>query len=276
MSAPPTFLSPEDRLDLQRAYASLEHPGFAIRLSNFVGMPIEQGFKLLPRRWHRRLHHYAEQAMWRALEAAVHCLKDKKGASSDRYYRFLGTASGAVGGFIGGPALLLELPFTTTVMLRAIADIARSQGEDLDDLETRMACLEVFALGGHAQDDDAADTGYYSLRLALEAPIAGASRYIAQNGAVRREGAPALVNTIVVVSRRFGVTLSEKAAAEIVPVIGAVGGAAINRLFVHHFQDVAHGHFTIRRLERKYGTRLIRAEYRKLAAPAPKLLFAPA
>lgn len=276
MSVLPTFLSPTDRQQLRRAYEALEHPSFAIRLSNFVGTPIEMGFKLLPRRWYQRFHQYAERAMWGALDIAIHSLKDKRGPSSDRYYQLLGTAGGAVGGFFGGPALLLELPFTTTLMLKAIADIAREEGEDLADLETRMACLEVFALGGHAQDDDAAETGYYGLRLALEAPIAGASRYIAQNGVGQRGGAPVLVDAIMAVSRRFGVTLSERAAAKVVPVIGAVGGAAINHLFIQHFQDVARGHFTIRRLERTYGARLIRSEYRKLAAPAPRLLFAPA
>jgi hypothetical protein len=35
-------------------------------------------------------------------------------------------------------------------MLRSIADIARSEGEDLADPETALVCAELFALGGHA------------------------------------------------------------------------------------------------------------------------------
>jgi hypothetical protein len=53
-------------------------------------------------------------------------------------------------------------------------------------------------------------------------------------------------------------------AAQSVPVIGAAGGAAINLLFIDHFQDMARGHFTVRRLERTYGAELIRAEYERI------------
>jgi hypothetical protein len=279
MSTLPKILPPEDVLSLKRAHEHLEHPSFAIRLSNVIGTPIEMALKLLPRRSYRLLRHHAEAAMWRILNTAVSGLKDKQGRSSDAYYKAMGIASGAVGGFFGGPALLLELPFTTSVMLRTIADIARAEGEDLDDLDTRMACLEVFALGGHSRDDDAAETGYYGLRMALEAPIAGASRYIAQNGLVRRGGAPVLVDCIATVSQRFGATLSERAAAGVVPVIGALGAACVNSLFIQHFQDMARSHFTIRRLERQYGPRLVQAEYAKLSKPlppVPRLVYAPA
>ena len=45
------------------------------------------------------------------------------------------------------------------------------------------------------------------------------------------------------------------------PIVGAVGGGAINLVFIDHFQEVAHGHFTIRRLERNYGRDFVREEY---------------
>ena len=47
-------------------------------------------------------------------------------------------------------------------------------------------------------------------------------------------------------------------------VLGAVGGAAVNLAFIEHFQEVAHGHFTIRRLERAYGAAAVRSEYERL------------
>jgi hypothetical protein len=274
MSTLPMPLSYEDYVSLKQAHAHLETPSFAVRLSNVIGTPIEMGLKLMPQGLYRGLHRTAEKAVWRALNVAVSGLKRKRGPASDFCYKLAGITGGAVGGFFGGPALLLELPLTTLVMLRSIADIARSQGENLDDLETRLACLEVFALGGRSSEDDAADLGYYGLRLALEAPISGASRYIAENGVVGRAGSPLLVDFIATVSKRFGVTLSEKAAAEIVPVIGAAGGAFINSIFIQHFQDMARGHFTIRRLERKYGSLLVRSQYDKLSrAKAPVLAY---
>ena len=44
-----------------------------------------------------------------------------------------------------------------------------------------------------------------------------------------------------------------------------LGGAAVNYAFIEHFQEVAPGHFTVRRLERVYGKNLVRAEYERLA-----------
>jgi hypothetical protein len=192
-------------------------------------------------------------------------------------------ASGAIGGFFGGPALLLELPVTTTLMLSSIVDIARSQGEDIRSLETRMACMEVFALGGRSHSDDAAETGYYGIRMALEVPIASASNFLARQGTTLSGNAPVLVNLIRSLAERFGVVLSQKAAAEIIPIIGAVGGAFINSVFIQHYQEMARSHFTIRRLERKYDPALIHSAYervrqnrivihqRKLAPPSRRL-----
>jgi hypothetical protein len=44
-------------------------------------------------------------------------------------------------------------------------------------------------------------------------------------------------------------------------VIGALGGVAVNTAFVAHFQSVATGHFTVRRLERLYGKERVHALY---------------
>lgn len=144
-------LSRENFLSLKRAYRNLEQSSLAIRLADSIGTPIEAGIKLLPRLWRRRLQRCTENAIWKALGTVVASLENKPGtASRDMCHKLLGIATGAVGGFLGGPALLMEFPFTTTIMLRSIADIARSEGESLDDIESRLACLEVFALGGRS------------------------------------------------------------------------------------------------------------------------------
>jgi hypothetical protein len=58
-------------------------------------------------------------------------------------------------------------------MLRTIAGIARKEGEDLADPRTRLACLEVFALGhtGVAAPDGA-EGGYFALRVLLARGLA--------------------------------------------------------------------------------------------------------
>jgi len=72
------------------------------------------------------------------------------------------------------------------------------------------------------------------------------------------------VRFIAAIAARFGVVVSEKAAAQAVPAIGAAGGAIINTIFIDHFQDMARGHFIVRRLERKYGEKTVRREYEDL------------
>ncbi len=255
-------LADEDRRRLKAAFHQLEYPSLAAHLANVVGTPIEKGLKLIPPRWHRRLSRPLQAAVGRLLEVAVRHL-GRIQPRSERFYCRLGRGTGALGGFFGGPALLVEVPFTTLIMLAAIAEIARSEGEDLNQLETRLACLEVFALGGRSKADDAADTGYYGLRLALEVSVKQASRHIAERG-LSRNGAPAISRLIIAISERFGLVLSEKAAAELLPLAGALGGAVINDLFIRHFQTMARSHFVVRRLERRYGRNYIEAEYQKL------------
>jgi hypothetical protein len=274
MSRMPKALSVQDNADLLLAYQHLEYPSFAARLSSVVGVPIEMALKLLPKAWYRGLHAGVESAIEKSLDVAISSLRDRSPdvAPQDHYHKVLGVLSGAVGGFLGGPALLLELPVTTTIMLRTIADIGRAEGENLDTLDARLACLQVFAFGGRSKEDDAADTGYYGIRMALESSISNAARFVAGQGLNTRSGAPALIGLIGKISQRFGVVVSEKAAAELIPIIGAIGGAFVNSVFIQHFQDMAWSHFTIRRLERKYTPLLIQAEYEKLRKDRKKAL----
>jgi hypothetical protein len=171
--------------------------------------------------------------------------------------------SGAVGGFFGSPGLLLELPISTTLMFRSIADIARREGEDLSTDDAQMACITVFALGGRSRTDNPADTAYYAIRAAVTRALSEAVEFIAQRG-LTEEGAPMVVRLLANLASRFGIMVTDKAAAEIMPVIGALGGASINLVFINHLQAAARGHFIVRRLERKYGGESVRREYEKV------------
>ncbi len=107
-------------------------------------------------------------------------------------------------------------------------------------------------------------SGYYAVRVALGRTLSEAAEFVAQKGLVE-EGAPIIVRFIARIAARFDVVVSEKIAAEIVPVIGAVGGATINVLFINHFQAMARGHFIVRNLERKHGEETVRKAYEKIA-----------
>ena len=254
---------PEDLTDLKYAKSLLENPGFAARIINLIGKPIEKGFELLPEKWSTVVNKAARVSLKKALTVVVTTLGTSEGRSSDIMHKILVSLSGAGGGAFGLPALALELPISTTIMLRSIADIARSEGEDLNDPHVKIECIQVFALGGSSKNDDASETGYFAVRTALARTVSDAAQHIASKG-LTRESAPVLLRLISRVSSRFGVVVSEKVAVQAIPLIGAAGGALINSLFINHFQDVARGHFIIRRLEKRYGENEVRKQYRRV------------
>ncbi|MDA2930838.1 EcsC family protein [Acidobacteria bacterium AH-259-O06] len=250
--------------ELRYAKRLLEKPSLAAKLTDTLGTPIEKGFSLLPEKWSETIREAIHNSLYKGLEVAVKSLgADTSRPARERFHKLAIITAGATGGAFGLAGLLVELPFSTTIILRSIADIARSEGEDIDCIEARLACLEVFALGGRSKSDDAAETGYFAIRSALAKSVSEAARHIAEKGFVE-EGAPALVRFISAVASRFGIAVSEKVAAMAVPAIGAAGGALINSIFINHFQDTARGHFTVRRLERCYDKELVQAEYQKL------------
>jgi hypothetical protein len=252
---------------LQRAVQVLEHPGFAARLTNLVGRPIEFVAGMLPPAASDYIGKATGKALRLALNVALKSMQETPHARSRLMHKALATASGATGGAFGLPALAIELPFSTIVILRSIADIARREGEDLSQPEAALACLQVFALGGRSGSDDATESGYFAVRGMLAKTITEATRFIAERGLVE-EGAPVLVRLISQVASRFGAVVTQKVAAQAVPVIGALGGGAVNYVFIEHFQEMAQGHFTVRRLERRYGKDFVRKEYERLAPRA--------
>jgi len=251
--------------DLQTAKKILEHPSLAIRMMNVLGKPFAKGLMVLPGKWSGYIQKITETALTTALNAALSTMRHKtEKKSSEILHKMAVAASGGASGLFGLFALSIELPISTTIMLRSIADIARSEGENINTIETQLACIEVFALGGRSKSDDESEVGYYAIRAALTKAISDAAKYIAEKG-IADKGAPILVKLIAMIASRFGVVVSEKLAASAIPIIGAAGGAMINTIFIDHFQDMARGHFIIRRLERNYGKEKVKEEYKKIS-----------
>ena len=256
-----TAMTAKDLEALRDAKRALENPGIAAKITNALGVPVEKALGMLPDTWSVPVSRAAHSAIATALHVAAGSLKNTLGGrAGNRLHKALVVATGAGGGAFGLPALAIELPVSTTIMLRSIAAIARSQGEDLSDIHARLACLEVFALGGRPGRNDASEAGYYAARSAFGKVMVDAARYIGQRG-LAKESAPPVVRLIMYVAERFGIQVSEKIATQAVPVIGAAGGALINYVFIDHFQSMALGHFTVRRLERIYGEEEVRKEY---------------
>jgi hypothetical protein len=266
MNQRPAFewMTQADLAALRRAVQLLEHPSLAARLTNMVGRPIELIGYALPASASQVITTATSKALEMALKVAVRTMDHTKHPGSQRFHKVLATASGAAGGALGLAMLPIELPVSTIIMLRSIAEIARSEGEDLSDPETALSCMQVFALGGRPDSADASESGYFAVRGLLAKSVTQAARFIVERGVIE-EGAPILIRFISQVASRFGIVVTQKLAAQAVPLVGAVGGAAVNYAFIEHFQDVARGHFTVRRLERTYGKELVRKEYERLA-----------
>jgi hypothetical protein len=267
-----THLSDEDKASLIRAITQLEHTSLAARLTATLGRPMNFLGQFVPVQISAGVNKAAEAAIKSALFFALRSIRDSNHQRDfRRLHKTAVVLAGAAGGAFGFSSLMVELPISTTLMLRSIAEIARKEGEDLMDPRTALACLEVFALGpgnsGKEQKSEVLESGYFAVRGILAKSLSEAASFLVGRG-VGEETAPILVQVILEISRRFGIVVSQKLAAQSIPLIGAVGGAAINYAFVDHFQSIASGHFTIRRLVRSYGPHLVRDEYERLLNPA--------
>jgi hypothetical protein len=262
-------LSAQDLLHLAEAKRALESSSLAVKLADRVGKPIDALLRRLPERARGAIQQGTRKGLDAALGVALRSLEKEpaRAAPSDRLHRALVIASGAAGGSVGLAGLVVELPVSLVLMLRAIADHARAQGEDLSHVDVRLECLAVFAYGAPTSRDDAAEAGYFAARAALARAISQAAEFVAERGlaeALGEKGAPALVQLVSRIAQRFGVSVADKAAAQLVPLLGAAGGAAVNAVFMRHYQDTARAHFTVRRLERAHGTEAVRAAYERL------------
>jgi len=258
-------LTPADLKQLKAAKNLLENPGIAAKLAAVVGSPLEKGIKMLPRRMQGSVHKATQSALMKALNLAVTSLgkKASEQPSRDKMHKFAAGLSGAAGGAFGIAALAWELPISTTLMLRSIADIAAAEGHDPRHLDTKLDCLTVFGLGAEGDRDDPAESGYFATRTALAGAVTEAAKHLAKKG-VTSGSAPALVRLVTLIGSRFGVVVSEKAAAQAIPILGAAGGALINTIFIGHYQDMARGHFIVRRLEKIHGAEPVRLAYDKV------------
>lgn len=255
-------LSQEDLKLLEEAKSTMHNLSWAMRNINLVGDTIESKIKLVPEKYIQKLQTATESILMGIVKTNLLTISKNKKFSkpSSKTYKAVVTGSGFLSGLfgsasgIGTPIFISELTLTTKFIMRSIMDIARSQGEDLYSTDTQMACLEVFALGGDSKNDDGLETSYYTLRAGLSSFINNASL----------SGSGAIANLISKIATRYSITISEKFVAQALPIVGGIGGGTINYVFIDHFQNMATAHFTLKKLERKYGKALIEATFEDL------------
>ena len=178
-------LSPEDRAELEEAVRSLEKPAFVPKLIDIIGLPLDKAMAALPHNWKHVVQGATHKALVAALELAMLTMQSPRTKPASNFlHKLFVAASGAGGGALGLVSLPVELPFSTCLILRSVADIARSEGEEIRSVPAKLACLEVLALGGRTASDDGIQVGYFALRSVLAHEVSEAAKFIAQRGLV--------------------------------------------------------------------------------------------
>lgn len=277
----------EDQAFIERAAKVLEKPSALIRAADLLGKPIDLGMALLPLRIREGVSNASRRALEAALSVALStlphelpeeaplCEQDRSARWTRRRHVLAAAGTGGVGGALGWAGLAAELPVSTTVMLRSIAAIARDFGEDLNDPAVQLECLTVFAHGGRSRGDEEMDASYLALRAGLADWVHRSAAFVAAHGArevqeaIAKGSAPVLVQLLARVGARFDFIVTEKLVATGVPLVGALGGAAVTAGFADYFNSIARHHFGLKRLERMHGEQLVQDSYRRAAGLPP-------
>ena len=258
----------EDHIALQKAKDLLSQKSFTVRLSEMVGNHLEKGMDKLPDNAKNLIQKATDKGLTSALKVAEKSLKEKESKSHETFHKISSMVTGGIGGIGGFSTLLVELPVTTTLIMRSILDIARHEGHNIQDALVQLEALQVFALGDLNDDsDDGAETSYYAVRTVMGQSLKVASKALAESGA-NKLSTSAVWQIIQKISARFGVTVTEKAAAQFLPIVGAIGGATVNTMFMSHFQRIARAHFILLRLEKRYGRLEVEGKMNRIKAPA--------
>ncbi|MEM6371500.1 MAG: EcsC family protein [Pseudomonadota bacterium] len=201
--------------------------GLGIQLLNTLGTQADGLLERLPKPVRTQLDAATRLALTQAMSAASQSRRVVPD-QAEWLNTAVSTAMGAAGGFGGLPTALAELPVTTTLLLRVIEGVAVEHGFDPGAESVRFDCVQVFAAAGPLAHDDGSDLAFLSARVALTGT--------------------AMQAIIARVAPRLAVVMGQKLAAQTVPVLGAVAGAATNYAYTSYYTDVAHVHFGLRRL----------------------------
>ena len=245
---PPDTAAELDRLAAQYRAAS----GLGVQILSLLGGKAETLLDRLPAPVKSRLHEATESALKLAMAAA---LKSRAAVPDqpDWLERAMSTALGAAGGLGGLPTALVELPATTTLLLRIIQGVAHENGFDTGAENVRIDCIRVFAAAGPLAMDDGADLAFLTLRVTLT------------GGAMQK--------LITTVAPKLAIVLGQKLATQTVPVLGAMAGATTNYVYSGYYREMAQVHFGLRRLAIDAGIdheELVRQLAEKMRQPVAK------
>lgn len=216
--------------------------GPVMRLVNRLGGSLESQMGMIPAGMRERL----EQATARALEAS-YGLAGLGPDLGERGPLVAAMMSGAAGGAGGLATSIAELPVTVTLILNAVRAAAVEEGYDPAEDWVRAECLKVFGAGTPIAADDGINTSFLSARLTITG--SGVQKIIAA------------------VAPRLAGALGQKLAAQAVPILGAVAGAALNAAFLSYYREVARIRFRLMRLAEVHGVEPVLGAFAEAVEP---------
>lgn len=245
-----------DEIDELKSIAKLysNASGLVMKMAGWVGHAGEKALEKIPAEWQAKIGEATQLALRSSYWAAEnsHADQSEEGMissalswlSGERFHKVTTGLAGATGGFGDIATTIAEIPVTTTLIMRAIQEVARGYGEDITEEAVRLQCLTVFGLGGPLTEDDDAETGFYAARMGITGKT--------------------LAEVMSKVLPRFGVPISQKVLAQATPLLGAAAGATLNTSFVSYYQTMAHVHFRLRKLEQDHPTDEVKACFERI------------
>lgn len=229
---------------LARRYKRANGP--VIKLVNRIGGTLEGQLAALPEGVRSQIERLTAQALETSYGFAA-----KAPDLGQRAPMVAAIATGAAGGAGGLATAVAELPVTVTLFLKTIRSVAQDAGLDPDEDWVRAECLQVFAAGSPLSQDDGVNTSFVASRLALSGT--------------------AVQNLISTIAPKLAAVLGQKLAAQAVPILGAVSGAALNAAFLSYYREIARVRFELVKLGRLHGADAVEAEFR-IAVTPPRVI----
>lgn len=223
--------------------------GPLMTLLHKIGGKLEGQLALLPDGLRRQIDALTLSTLERALGVAA--LGRHAPDLGPRAAPIAAALSGAAGGAGGIVTSVAELPVTITLILSAIRSAAEAEGFDPDDPAIKAEILRCFASGTPAGGDDGVNTAFVGARLAVTGP--------------------ALHGLIAKLAPKIAAALSQKLAAQAVPVLGALSGAALNAAFLNHYRELARIRFRLLRIAQDHDGARVMARFNEATNVRPLL-----
>lgn len=226
--------------------------GWMMKLVNMAAGKLESGLTALPASAQAQINDVTKLALRTSYEAAAKTIPPVGASgvigrtlgklSGEVAHKTAAIATGAVGGIGGVGTTMVEIPVTVSLIFRSVQNIAAEYGEDPTSLDVKLECIKVFGNGAISDDADDMDVGFIGAKIGL---TGGAAEKL-----------------IAAVAPKFAAMMSNKLAAQMVPVLGAVTGAGINYTFINYYQQMAHIRFGLRKIARNSKPELVYEQFR--------------